>query len=761
MAELGALSLRIQEEGGDVVLQKLRQIDGAAKITSNSATPLGQYFKRAGTDASSGLGRATVASKALNKEIADGTRLFALNARTVDVTSKIAVAELRASAAAQRDWLVSIGASTEQQERFNASVQRFEQRVARAGVVIPQTNRQVRSGAAAMAALTIAATTGGGSLAGMATQAGLVGSVMASEFAPAKWAGYAAGIGTAVIAVTALVGILARLRAEQAKPSPASLQRIEDIKQLTLAEEEYTKRRLDRERIATEVAQRPTGFLAPHEQAAQLTRAEKLRADLKKAETLEAEALKRFQELRNQSVIEGAEVAKDAIVQAAENTRTVRLSELAKEQAATTAAFQAGTATLQADYEKRRAAILEQEQLDRAVLERQRAQKLKPVAGETAEAAKGRRVEASAIAAEINALANATAARLSALDQQRAADERTLAGKVLAYEAQLEAVRDTGFQKRRAQIQVEAEERRKLVLQQTGDEAAATAARDELIGQRTTELLLQKAQADLARLQLSLDTARQAIQNDQAAGRLSELEASQRIADAERSAIPEMQRLVDLALQFATALGQDGAIAGLQKLRTELQGLGVDLLNPVLVAQKDVQSRLDGFGAQLGSTFADAIAAAASGGSGKSAILRGLGGIFGDMGRALIGYGAAMLKLLPALANPLTSGPAALAAGALLVALGAALGAVAGGQGAGAIAGAGVTSSSSPTPLSLSRLIVDPNAGVRARIASAGQQRIAGAAPHPLEGVTLLSVETPRGQQVIGTASDRYNRRRT
>ena len=34
MAELGALSLRIQEQGGDRVLGKLRQIDSAAKLTS-------------------------------------------------------------------------------------------------------------------------------------------------------------------------------------------------------------------------------------------------------------------------------------------------------------------------------------------------------------------------------------------------------------------------------------------------------------------------------------------------------------------------------------------------------------------------------------------------------------------------------------------------------------------------------------------------------------------------------------------------------
>lgn len=62
-----------------------------------------------------------------------------------------------------------------------------------------------------------------------------------------------------------------------------------------------------------------------------------------------------------------------------------------------------------------------------------------------------------------------------------------------------------------------------------------------------------------------------------------------------------------------------------------------------------------------------------SGGSFGDVLLRALGGLFQQMGQALIAYGIAMLKLLPALLNPFTSGAAAIAAGAALVAIGAAL----------------------------------------------------------------------------------------
>lgn len=64
-------------------------------------------------------------------------------------------------------------------------------------------------------------------------------------------------------------------------------------------------------------------------------------------------------------------------------------------------------------------------------------------------------------------------------------------------------------------------------------------------------------------------------------------------------------------------------------------------------------------------------------------ILAGLGALFVDLGKQLIAYGVVMSKLMPFLLNIFTSGPAALAAGAALVALGSAFSSIASGAGRG------------------------------------------------------------------------------
>ena len=130
------------------------------------------------------------------------------------------------------------------------------------------------------------------------------------------------------------------------------------------------------------------------------------------------------------------------------------------------------------------------------------------------------------------------------------------------------------------------------------------------------------------------------------------------------------------------------------------------------------------------------------------------------MGSALITYGLTMTGLMPLItSNPFTSGPAALAAGIALTALGAALGAAAGGKG-----GGGSTQSlaaATPQPINISRLIIDPNASMRDRVgrSAAGTMAIAGAVPG--QTIQVIGINSPQGQQLIGTANDRYSRRRS
>lgn len=91
-------------------------------------------------------------------------------------------------------------------------------------------------------------------------------------------------------------------------------------------------------------------------------------------------------------------------------------------------------------------------------------------------------------------------------------------------------------------------------------------------------------------------------------------------------------------------------------------------------------------------TALDAIAAGLAGGwdQAGSIILGGLGNLLMQMGQQLLVTGATLVGLLPALSNPFTSGPAMLAAGALIFGAGAALSAIAGrGGGSGGSSGGG------------------------------------------------------------------------
>lgn len=85
-----------------------------------------------------------------------------------------------------------------------------------------------------------------------------------------------------------------------------------------------------------------------------------------------------------------------------------------------------------------------------------------------------------------------------------------------------------------------------------------------------------------------------------------------------------------------------------------------------------VEDAFNGAGLQIDSIIGDTLGALFAGGVGNAAdvLLQSLGGVFSEMGKALLSYGLVMEGLLPALANPFTSGPAAIAAGAALLAIG-------------------------------------------------------------------------------------------
>jgi hypothetical protein len=106
------------------------------------------------------------------------------------------------------------------------------------------------------------------------------------------------------------------------------------------------------------------------------------------------------------------------------------------------------------------------------------------------------------------------------------------------------------------------------------------------------------------------------------------------------------------------------------------------------------------------------------------------------MGQALISEGIILLKLMPFLSNPLTAGPAMIAAGAAMVVLGGVLGGIATGSGKGGSGGSGGGLTDKTTHITLTA------DGLGGR----------NAPKHDNNGLTVLGVDSPKGQRVLATA---------
>jgi hypothetical protein len=160
---------------------------------------------------------------------------------------------------------------------------------------------------------------------------------------------------------------------------------------------------------------------------------------------------------------------------------------------------------------------------------------------------------------------------------------------------------------------------------------------------------------------------------------------------------------------------------------------------------RKVARSFNNLGGDLGQALALGFGAAlAAGIQGKNpfsafgkAILGGLGSIFTQMGSELIAYGVIMLNLLPFLSNPFTSGPAAIAAGAALVALGSVLGGIA----TGSKGGKGGSGGSGGLEDKTTRITLTQD-GLGGR----------NAPRHDNGGLTVLGVDSPKGQRVLATA---------
>ncbi len=792
MAELGALTLRIQAEGDQQVVASLNRIDAAAKATDVTASTAAKALNTLGISAKVSGGQIIVAEQ----QVAAAAGIVQKLGSTAVVTSK--------------DMYTLAGATqavTQAQTGVAVSTGKAEQRVV-------AMSPKVRQGAGALTALAIAASTGDGSLRGIATSAGIAASVFAETFGPAKWAGYASGIGAAVIGLVALVGIMERM--SRAKPiSEAVKMRLENTKTIEDATQklDQLRKKADEAAKAFEELNGVRKFLSPPDErfggATGVLRQLRAKNEMEQAQKqVEDFYRETFIPMQREQTRAAQDARLDEVTRGAQRELALYSAKFATEQAREQAAYATGQRSL-ADHFATRQSIIEA-----GVAAEQRAleTELKAVRAEARPTdTEADRLQRMSRVKDLESQIQQVAARgqqsTIELTAQRAAAERQLADQVRQYNAQALTAAGKTLEARLQAIDAEAEAQRRRPLQadETSEqrEASIRAVTDAL----KTQARLQQTQTDLARLQTDLDTRRQGIQNQLAAGKLTERQAAEAIRDIERSSVPTLQSLVDRAIAFAAALGDEGALTALRELQAQFEGLGT-LLTPLkqrmqalfnniessasatmaAVADRIRQmiaeaggvitvdvvlkaealtaaaSRVDSLFANLGegfgSTLADSIAAAASGGSGSKALLAGLGGIFSEMGKALITYGLTMTGLMPLItSNPFTSGPAALAAGIALSALGGALGAAASGRGGGG--GGRSLAAANPQPINISRLIVDPNAAQRDRVSrsASGTMAVAGAAPG--QTLQVIGINSPQGQQLIGTANDRYTRRRS
>lgn len=665
MAELGALSLRISETGGAELLTRLRQVDAEAKKTAASATPLGLYFDKAGKAGTTAGAQASAALKALNKEIAESTRLFSLQARTVDATSDVAVAELRATAAAQQEWMRQINASSEAQARFSTVVQQFERRVAAAAAtqarqanVVQVFGREVTATSGKLSAFSSRAITGFNAAAfaisGLAS-GGQVGFRTLAQSAASFAAFFGVGGAIASIGVTSGLALLDYFQ----RAKNAIRETTEELKK---AADEFD--RLDD----------PVKALAPAVKVAE--------AGLRAAERALAQ---RRAEALGQTPVSASTFARAALRAQAlgpgmppEQLKAFLKEETDAVEQASRVVVAARRKSFEASVELQQRAFDEQAKVDAAfdAIEQKR---------------KEREEEARRRFAE----------RIQNLSALGAAERLTSKELIEAIKlhGQYNAILRDGTKSlgERSEAAQRAAALSKAVILPVGVRP--------IVGTDVFARPQPQRQMDAARIRAQLEASFSADEvrrlNEQV---LEQVRIDQGIADALSNAIVN-----GLAMGFARGLAQGGIEDGFR---------------------------------QLG-----------------AAILQGFGSVFLDIGAAALKAAIMQSAIVTAMQslNPVV----AIAAATALIALGASLGgrkgiSRVGGAGGGSFGGGGSGGASSS--VEVRRLIVDPNAGMRDRIAGAAGLRAS--EPGVGQTINVIGINSPQGQELIGESNAKYQRRR-
>lgn len=199
--------------------------------------------------------------------------------------------------------------------------------------------------------------------------------------------------------------------------------------------------------------------------------------------------------------------------------------------------------------------------------------------------------------------------------------------------------------------------------------------------------------------------------------------------------------------------GAGAGTGGGKTLSTPAGGTGKGLPDPWKTFIGDLAMQME---ASIEETIGDAIFNGFQGAfSGKGlgeifaglgrTVLAGLGAMFVDIGRALISYGIVMTGLRVALLNIFTSGPAAIAAGAALIALGSTFTAIASGAGRGTAGAAAFREPRLPADATTRTITLGPNT-----------TRMAPMAP---VNITVIGPNDPRAQRAIMSMVRKAQRR--
>lgn len=710
MAEIGALSLRIQETGGQQVVNRLRQVDNAAKVTTQSVETVAAVLRQLGIGAKVSGSQIAVAAEQMEQAATIAGKMGQAQAIVAAGAAQAAGAQ-KAQAAATTTTAQAAGTYTAQVARATTATTTATQATQAQTVA---TTRQT----AATKALGGTFTKADGQLTGFSKRGISALNGLAFAFSSMANTGEVSlrGIASQLTGVMSLMG---KFGAIGAITATIGLSIFDVIRA-------GQKRAIDRMALDSQTAIRNS-----------LTR-EKAALDLTEA---------------NQEF-----------------------------------AYSQGLASLK-DFYRERSLIIEQRTKAEVAARRNEAAALEREAGqrerfvqiggkdlpdalraETLKQMDELLARARTLRAEATAAEQAGVAEQTRNAQQRIAAERQLRDQVLGFEAQRREAQGQTHAMRLEEIEREAADFRKALSQQGVAQDEATARVKAFTDAMRAQAGLAQAQLDITNLQTQLDTARLAVQQELEQGKITEREASQKVADIENSMLPTLREMVQRALEFAAALGDQGAVQALKNLQAQMNGLGRDLSLDRLRA--DMNNRFASLGGAIGMTLggalADGIQSALTAGSGKNffeafgnVLLSGLGNIFVQLGAELITYGLIMSGLLPFLSNPFTSGPAAIAAGTALVAAGAAMGAIAANN-SGRRTGGGSGGRASVTASSEDSRIFVAQAGSARRQQSASALGGMQAAP-ALNPVTLtvglLNPNDPSSQRLLATAIGNAQRR--